>query len=69
VNGGSLKHLLQTKQISFMNKFSIALDIVSGMQFLSRSGIVHRDLAARNVLTKREGTVFVRRKTHTKKKI
>ncbi|KAH3743796.1 MORN motif protein [Pelomyxa schiedti] len=52
----SLRQLLQTKQLSFKEVTSIALNVSQGMDSLHRLNYMHRDLSSNNVLFDSDGT-------------
>ena len=42
------------ERLYHLDLLRMAIDIASGMKFLSEKGVVHRDLAARNILVGRK---------------
>jgi len=50
INGGSLKQLLRSQQLSLETIYQLLKDIASGLYHLHVEGIIHRDLASRNIL-------------------
>ncbi|RIB24273.1 kinase-like domain-containing protein [Gigaspora rosea] len=59
-DGGSLRDYLETKssELNWTKKFLIAKQIVEGLAYLHKNGIVHRDLHSKNILVCEEKMII-----------
>lgn len=60
VDGGSLYHLKnEAKKIPLEFVYYIALEILKGLSYAHKKGVLHRDLSPSNILISREGEVKI----------
>ena len=59
IEGKTLNQLLESKQFQLVESFSIALQLLDGLEAAHRKGVIHRDLKASNIMLEADGRVKI----------
>ena len=59
LSGGTLKHLMATREITFGEIIEIGIQVGDGLNRAHESGIVHRDIKPQNLLLDKDGRVKI----------